>query len=246
MKTIRGAGPAICLVAAIGLVSGCTAAPSVVTPTPSASPTPLGADPCDAAVLADAIGAIADVEGYRFVQDFGVLRPPRRVGGERSWTNTRTEGAYLAPDLYRERVVSTTDPLPFTGFWEAIAIGEDAWFLHSSDLDGRREWMETELSGRGRNPLLGAEGYLAGPAGAALRPAEGHPMLPGEGGCVMVAAAPGEQADEATVGIRLDAAARRVASFFVEGDGTRWTIQVQYEVPAILEFQRPADVDGAE
>jgi hypothetical protein len=196
-------------------------------------------------VLADALSAIEGVEGYRFIQDLGTLRAPRRVGGDRYWTTTRTEGAFLAPDLYREAVVSTTDLLPSNGFWEAVAIGDRGWILWSSEPDGPREWIETELNSRSRNPLLGAGAYAEGGAAEAFRPTEGHDMLPGEGGCVMTAVLAGE-GNPATVAIRLDADARRVASFFSESDGLRWAIQVQYEVPSPVEFTKPADVSAEE
>ena len=232
--------PGLWLVGAMVLLTACGTAPAL---TPSPSPTPLGAEPCNADVLADAVDAIKGVEGYRFIQDLGTLRAPRRVGGERYWTTTRTEGAFLAPDLYREAVVSTTDLLPHSGYWEAVAIGEQAWFLRSSEPDGPREWTETELNIRSRNPLLGAQAYAGGAAADALEPAERHDMLPGEGGCVMTAVLGDEEAP-ATVAIRLDAAQRRVASFFSEADGLRWTIQVQYELPSAAEFLRPTEVGG--
>lgn len=225
MRRIHRAATSIGLIGAVSLVSAC------------AGPSPT--------VTADALSAIEGVEGYRFIQDLATLRAGRRVVDERFWVTTRSEGAYRAPDLYREGVVSTTDVLPIGGSWEMVAIGEDAWY-RASESEGPGEWRETELSRRSRNPLLGAEAYAQGAAAEALEPAEGHPLLPGEGGCVMVAVLPGE-GDPATFAIRLDATERRVASFFSDdGGGLRWTMQVEYELPSRAEFLRPTDVRGEE
>lgn len=102
-------------------------------------------------MLADALEKIKGVDGYRFTQETSWLGAPRRVGGERVWTRTRSQGAYLAPDRYREEVVSTTNLLPDTGFWEAVGIGERAWWLWSDEPDGPREWMEVPPDPNGGN-----------------------------------------------------------------------------------------------
>lgn len=230
------------LFGALVLVAG-TAACASPPPTPSAVPDPpaqLPAEPCDDAVLDQALAGIEEVGGYRFTQEIAWPRAPRRAGDDRVWVRTRTQGAFLAPDRYKEEVVQTDDLLgPGVGFVRAVRIGAVQWWLVPAGGDGAVEWRELPPDSQDGNILTVLHSYLHAEAGAA--PDADPPIsLPGEGGCVMTARIGDPLAH--VVAVRIDPTVPRVVAVAVENDEARWRMEVTYEVPAADEFVAPIDV----
>ena len=148
----------------------------------------MAAKPCDSAILEQAVAAITEVDGYRFTQEISWPQAPQRAGDERVWTRTRTNGAFLAPDRYKEEVVQNDDPLgPGTGFLRAVRIGGTLWWLVPAADEGDEQWREVPADAHGGNVLTVVPAYLDD-VEVEAQPAADHPsLLPGEGGCVMTA-----------------------------------------------------------
>lgn len=231
------------VVGALVLVAGtaaCASPPATPSGVPE-TPAPLPTEPCDGAVLEQALAEIEEVGGYRFTQEIAWPRAPRRVGDDRVWAPTRTHGAFLAPERYKEEVVQTDDPLGSgMGFVRAVRIGGTQWWLVPAGDEGVVEWREVPPDAHGGNVLTVVPLYLQDADVVASLDADA-PSLPGEGGCVMTARAGGPQLP-GVVAVRIDPTVPMVVAFAVEHDEMRWRMEVTYEVPAADEFVAPIDV----
>ncbi len=195
-------------------------------------------EPCGPDVLAAALAAIEDVEGYRFTQEVSFERPPRRVGDDRVWRATLTRGAVLGDDRYHEEVVRTDEPAGTgVGFLRAMRIGEAAWWLVPADSEDPQQWQEVPPGHW--TPLETVPQYLGA---LELERLEDDPaMVPGRGGCVMGARI-AEEGPPSTIAVRIDPAFPRVVAFAAHTDAMRSRLEVSYDVPPAGEFVRPPDV----
>lgn len=229
------------LIVGVVVLAAGTAACAAVPDTPSVvpgTPAPLPAAPCDDAVLARALAEITEVDGYRFTQEISWPRAPQRAGDDRVWARTRTHGAFLAPDRYREDVVQTDDPLgPGTGFARAVRIDGTQWWLVPADGLDDGEWREVPPDPHGGNVLTVVGSYLEG-ATTTQRAIDTVVSLPGTGGCVITARL-GDADHPGVVAVRIDPTIPRVVAFAMESDEARLRLAVTYEVPAADEFVAP-------
>lgn len=233
----------LALMLAAVMCGACTGVP------PPADPTPMPTEPCEPGMVAPAIERLATAQGYRWrrTAEVETLAPGSTL--ERpvfEWSASRSEGSYRAPDLRAERVIADDEGALPRGY---LTIGDRDWMLLPETDDGPAGWRVVE----GGASVPGEEiGSYIGDADRPLEPeafapaAGAVPGLPGEGGCVLEASVDGDFTVE--MSLRIDPANGELTAWRAEatvaddGSAVRQTIELDYGVPSVDEFQPPTDV----